>query len=50
MLLKVGDFVKCCGFLVCMLYYYDIIGLFMFLVCFDSGYWLYDKVDVVCLY
>lgn len=50
MWLKVGELVKCSGLIVCMFYYYYVIGLLMFLVCVDNGYWLYDCDDIVWFY
>lgn len=50
MQLMVGELVKCSGLIVCILYYYDVIGLFSLFLCFGVGYWFYGQVDIECLY
>lgn len=37
------------GVSVCILYYYDKIGLFLFIVLFEVGYWFYDDEVLICL-
>lgn len=42
----VGDLVWCSGMMVCVLYYYEKLGLLSFIGCSEVGYCFYVDVDV----